>query len=142
MSKGESHVTERYFPSEDVWVTVPTQARARTLVISESLGIKPLADTPATPNVFEPIRTVINFEVREEDGTVVHRLSPPMILRVAFTEQDLEQVGEGNELGMAFWDGSRWVPFTKEEHHFQLHSRFAVAVIREWGDPSVGLGRR
>jgi hypothetical protein len=142
MSKDEYHVVERYYPDEDVWVTIPTQAKARILIISDPLEIKPLDDTPATPNVFEPFRTVINFQVEEEDGTVVHRFSPPIILRVAFTDEDLAQVGEGKEFGMAFWDGSRWVPFTKEKHHFQLHSRFAVAVIRDWGDPSVSLGRR
>jgi hypothetical protein len=92
--------------------------------------------------VFELTRPVINFHVAEDDGTtLVHRFSPPMVLRVGITQAELDLVAEGDELKLAYWDGSRWVVFTKEEHQFELHSEWAIALIRHWGDPGVGWGR-
>jgi hypothetical protein len=132
---------EKHFEDKGVWVVVPTQARARPLRIVE-LDDSDLADMPATPNVFGPDRVVISFQVEEEgNGCPVDGFSPPMVLMVEFAEQDLDLVKQGHELKLAFWDGSRWVVFTKEKHQLEMHSRFAIALIRHWGDPTVGAGR-
>jgi hypothetical protein len=92
--------------------------------------------------VFEKTRAVINFHVTEDDGcTIVDRFNPPLVLRVEITETELQQIEAGVDLKLAFWEGSRWVLFTKEKHHFQLHSDFALALIQHWGDPGVAWGR-
>jgi hypothetical protein len=140
MEPSQSHTVERHFEEEKVWVTVPMQANARALLISDPLEFP--EDTPATPGVFELTRPVINFQVTEDDeSTLVHNFSPPMVLRVQITEAEFLQVAAGYELKLGFWDGTRWVPFTKEKHHFELHAHFAIALIRHWGDPGVGWGR-
>lgn len=121
-------------------VTIPHQVVARPLRIGDPQDFP--TNTPPTPGVFEPTRCVINFQVTEDDGsTVVHHFAPPMVLRVEITEAEFEQVAEGHELKLGFWDETRWVPFTKEKHHFTLHSHFAIALIRHWGDPCVSWGR-
>lgn len=131
---------ETYFEEENVVVTVPTQAVRRVLSIV-LLDPDP-NELPATPNVFEPTRRVINFEVRESDGeALVQKFSPPMVLQVGIGEDELGLVAAGYELKLAYWDGSRWVVFTKEEHQLEFHSDFAIVLVRHWGDATVGWGR-
>jgi hypothetical protein len=140
IGSGTSYTVERYFAAEGVLVTIPNQAVARALLISDPQAWP--ADAEDTPGVFELTRPVINFHVTENDGsTIVHHFNPPLVLRVEITEAELEQVAAGHDLKLGFWDGSRWVLFTKEKHHFQIHSQFALALIRHWGDPGVGWGR-
>lgn len=134
------HTVDRYYEEEKVLVTIPTQARPRPLLISDPLEFP--ADTEDTPGVFVLTRPVINFQVTEDDGsTVVHHFNPPLVLRVEITEAEKQQVAEGHDLKLAFWDGSRWALFTEEKHHFQIHSHFAFALIWHWGDPGLGWGR-
>lgn len=135
-----SHTVERYFENEKVRVTIPHQAVARPLIISDPMEFPP--DPPPTPGVFIKTQWAINFQVTEDDGsTIVHRFNPPLVLRVDIPPEEIERALAGEDLKLAFWEGSRWLPFTKEKHHFQLHSEFAIALIRHWGDPPVAWGR-
>jgi hypothetical protein len=135
-----THAVEKQFEygGMKVWVTVPTQADPRPLAIVAS---EPEA-WPETPTVFQPVELVINFEVREgpeeSPGSVVHYFSPPLLLRVEIPPGLEPEVRR--KLKLAFWRDNRWVPFTKEKHHFQMHSHFATAVIQDWGDPTVAWG--
>jgi hypothetical protein len=144
MSAESSYIpstAEEYWDDLQVAVIVPTQAVAGQLSIVR-LDLPNPDKVPPTPNTFIPTRLVVNFEVRKaDDQTLVQQFSPPMVLRVGFNEEELAAAAEGQELKLAFWDGSRWVVFTKEKHHLELHSTFAIALIRHWGDPTMAVGR-
>jgi hypothetical protein len=122
-----------------VWVTVPRQEDGKLLKIQRD----PLPDegeTPETPTVFNPIDRRINFQVVGEDGYPVQRFSPPMVLRVGITQAARDRATQSGQLRLAFWDGAKWVPFTKRKHFFHLTSKYGIAVIRDWGDPAVAWG--
>jgi hypothetical protein len=137
----QSYTEERYFDTEKVRVIVPHQVVARPLLISDPMDFPP--DPPNTPGVFIKTVWAINFQVTEDDGegTIVHRFNPPLVLRVEIPPSEIARALAGEDLKLAFWEGSRWLPFTKEKHHFQIHSDFALALIRHWGDPPVAWGR-
>lgn len=137
---------EVYRAVEALWkdvgvvVTVPTQAIPRSLSIVRLELPKP-EEVPATPNEFIPTRLVVNFQVEEEDGSVVQQFSPPMVLRLEFSDRELAAAADGQELKLGVWNGTRWVVFTKKKHQLEMHSRFAIALIRHWGDATMGVGR-
>ena len=121
-----------------VWVTVPRQENGRLLRIQRD-EIPDEAETPETPTVFKPIDRRINFQVVGDDGCPVQRFSPPMVLRVRITPA-AQELAQSGRLQLAFWDGVKWVPFTKRKHLFHLTSKHGIAVIRDWGDPTVAWG--
>jgi hypothetical protein len=122
-----------------VWVTVPRQEKGQLLQI-QRLELPDEAETPETPTVFKPIDRLINFQVVGQDGRPVQRFSPPMVLRVRITEAARNWAAQSGQLRLAFWDGVKWVPFTKRKHLFHLTSDHGLAVIRDWGDPAVAWG--
>jgi hypothetical protein len=139
-----SKFINHHFVDEDVWVTVPPQESEHELLL-ESPELNG-DDMPETPTVFTPSDIRINFQVREREegdgsGSLVQKFSPPMVLRVGITDLAKQAAQSKNRrLQLAFWDGSEWVPFTREKHLFRLTPKYGIAVIRDWGDPPVAWG--
>jgi hypothetical protein len=130
---------ERHFELEggDVWVTVPAQDSGGALEIQQITELPP--GMRGTPTVFEPCDIRINFQVLK-GGSPVQKFSPPMVLRVAITDQARARAADTGRLRLAYWDGSEWVLFTKRKHLFHLTPEYGIAVIRDWGDPAVAWG--
>lgn len=136
------------FDREGVVVKIPEHARRIRAV---SLPVDRLDRMPAAPGGFQPSRVVVNIALEDEDrpGKYLEVIDPPFELRVRYTRGDLESAKKaGGELRLAFWDGSQWVVFTAEKHHFELQPSgnedgggYGVVLLSRWGDPNVSWGK-
>jgi hypothetical protein len=129
------------------WVTVPAQSSGKTLQISNSKDFQPWP-TPPTPSGFEPIVSVVNFQIEEHgDPTkMVTNFAPPMILRVATPDLiDVDaRVKPWLKLKLAYLDAAAqdWVILTKKDHHLDMRRDHVTVLISEWvGDPTVAWGQ-
>lgn len=133
------------YETKGVRITLPAQKKKAKV---DKLSMASLAEMPGTPGGFRPGRVVINFQVVDEDdpSTVLTVFDPKFELRIRYTPADLKRAQEaGRSLELAFWDGARWVSFTREKHDFRLEpdaqgGGFGVAMIGHWGDPNVAWG--
>lgn len=135
------------FADEGAAVIVPEQAK-KLRVVKRPLG--KLEDMKSKTGRFKPWRVVFNFEMEDEDnpGTFVHEFEAPLELRIRYTPADKKKAEEaGQPLRLGFWDGSDWVVFTGEKHHFeQVEDKGApsagelVVQLSRWSDPPIGLG--
>ena len=124
---------------DEVWVTVPTQVSGRELALKTGTIPSDILDKKV-PYGFEPIHPVINFQVDDSSGEVMYFV-PPMILRVKVPDEWQVSPKAGLQLKLAYWNGTKWTVFTKRKHQFHLGPEYAIAVIRQWGDPTVAWGQ-
>ena len=141
------------FPNRGVVIIVPRQK------ISEPIRVK-TRDTPnwttmqATQDVFHAQSESINFEVVYNTDKQLDKFDPPIELKVYFTYQDLKLAAEENQIiSLAYWgkkndNPSNWIRFTKQKHNLRIrlieNSKWAgyfTVYIKDWGDPSVSVGR-
>jgi len=120
------------------------------------------AELPAQVG-FAANREVISFKVLGEEQETLTVFEPPLRLYVIYRDEDLQHA-KGNEekLGLGFWNGKRWIVFTREEHGFELHKKdsplfkwpfdeffefpkdalgYGVASASSWEDYPVAWGR-
>jgi hypothetical protein len=121
-----------------VTVTVPWQGNAISI---ENLNLDPNEKVPSSPD-FTVIRQVINFEARNLDKSILKVFNPKMSIRVDYTAVDVEKVGgDPSRLRLGFWDGNRWVAFTKAKHDYQLTGDktggFASVSVATWDDRPI-----
>lgn len=136
------------FDKEDVDIKIPSQAR-KIGVRKQPLGT--IGKMPGVPGGFHPIRLVLNFEFFDEDSPQdpLSELDEPAELRVRYTSADKREADkDGVPLSMAYYMDGQWNRFTAEKHSFRLEpddnpakGGYAVAFIRKWGDPPVGVGK-
>ncbi len=144
---GEGESAEKRFPDKGVTVTVPWQGRTVDVV---RLPLLPLEKLTSDTDEFKPKRLVMNFEVvdAKDTDTVVTDFEPPFELRVDIPEEYLAGIKHNYDaIEMGFWDGCRWIKFTREKHQFQMRPNdppgtgaVAIAMISNWADPPCGYG--
>ncbi len=144
---GEGEPIEKRFPDKGVTVTVPWQGRAVDIV---RLPLLPLEKLASDTDEFKPKRLVMNFEVVDAKHTdsIITDFEPPFELRVELPEDYLAGIKHNYDaIEMGFWDGCRWIEFTKEKHQFTVRPNdppgsgaVATAMISNWADPPFGLG--
>ena len=144
---GEGEPVEKRFPDKGVKVTVPWQGRAVDVV---RLPLLPLEKMASDTDEFKPKRLVMNFEVVDAKDTdsLVTDFKPPFELRVDIPEEYLLGIKHNYDaIEMGFWDGCRWIKFTREKHQFQVRPNdppgtgaVATAMISNWADPAFGYG--
>jgi hypothetical protein len=143
------------FPDKGVLVIVPWQGRPVAVIAAPSL---PLDRMKSDRDEFTPDELVINVEV--VDGHDQHivltdfdpsvemqfKLSPRQIEAARKLAVDQKKPAETPEdlaavIKVGFWDGARWVLFTREKHGFQIvgsqDSLVAKVRLKKWGDPPI-----
>jgi hypothetical protein len=137
------------FLNGEVIVTVPTDKPKKLKAVKlDDLGNP---DMNPVSGDFKPIRVVANIVLEEEGkpGAYLTDLGQTVEIKVRYTKKDKDAVEALNKpLALAFWDGSRWVPFV-EKHGFVLlpdpnpeKGGVGKVTISKWGDPPIGWGSR
>jgi hypothetical protein len=100
----------------------------------------------------------VNFEFKREINEIdivefappnlpVQNFDPPIEVRIYYTDSDVNYAGSKKRIKMAFWDGNMWIPFTAKhqfhifEYPYKNWAGFGIAIIREWIDPPIALGK-
>ena len=148
------------YPDKGVTVIVPWQGRA---VIVQSMPSVPLDQLKSERDAFKPGGLLMNPEVLDarHPETVLTTFEPPMEIQVKFPNAAIENARQlvrkqkQNEkyepttdevvaaLQLGFWDGARWVQFTKEKHKLRFLTTagiVGVVSLSKWGDPPIGWG--
>jgi len=137
------------FSNDEVTVTVPTDKPKKLKAVKlDDLGNP---DMNPVSGDFKPIRVVANIVLEEEGkpGAYLTDLGQSVEIKVRYTKKDKDAVEAMNkQLALAFWDGSRWVPFV-EKHGFVLlpdtdpkKGGVGKVTISKWGDPPIGWGSK
>jgi hypothetical protein len=141
--------TKKYtFLDGDVVVDVPEVAGKKLRPVKLDIG--PVDMDPKTGD-FKPIRVVANIALEDEanPGKYLTELGESVEIQVRYRPDDMKAARKDNKpLALGFWDGQRWIRFTREKHNFELRpdsavedSGFGVIVINRWGDPPTSWGR-
>ena len=144
------------FPEEKSVVIVPWQGHAAIVHKAPSLPMSKLA---SEHDDFTPSVLIINAEIVDarDERTILTDFDPPIEIQVKFPDTVIANARKrasqtksapSNDdvlaaLQLGFWDGSRWVLFTKEKHNFRLLTTggiVGVVTLKKWGDPPVGAG--
>jgi hypothetical protein len=132
------------FANGDVIVSIPSTTAPRLKAVD--LGIGAVELHPASG--FQPIRVVTNVAIEEEGkpGVYLSSLGRTVKLKIKYRAADLKAAGS-KPLVLAFWDGSKWVPFTSAKHGFKLTAYadpakggYGMISIKKWGDPPISWG--
>ena len=140
------------FPDKHVHVSVPWQGYAVNVV---RIPFPPLSELPQIEVAGRPWPHlgVLNVVVARHDNpdALVTQFDPRLTLRLAYSAEDL---GRAKEAGLnypvfGFWDGCRWVLFTKEKHRLSYEDNpnptaeiagYATVELAAWSDPYIGRG--
>lgn len=113
----------------------------------ERKDLKPKAEYPATPNVFDPYRLVINIALfkKSDPDKYLSKFKPKIKLRVGYERDDLRHaLLESGELKLAYWKEKtkKWVPIDFEDENDPTGNwaGYGVAEISELGDPPIAWG--
>jgi hypothetical protein len=101
---------------------------------------------------FSPNRVVINFKLFKKERNVISfptEFDPPFTIEVRYNQEDLDAVGgDPNKLRLAYWDGEKWIEFTRDEHGYRLEDRpidnwmgRAYVEITVLPDPLIAWGQ-
>jgi len=137
---------------EDIEVRIPLQERSESFLYAINLpmdgDLRNFKDEKR--DEFAPHRLVINFEVSvdpDDPDNYVSEFSPPIHLRVPYTNADVKAAGGFENLQLGFWDevNEYWVSFNKhEKFEFSIKGDesggFVTVIIPSWGDRRVGYG--
>jgi hypothetical protein len=97
-------------------------------------------------------RTLLNVVVARADDpdTLVTRFDPPLTIRMAYTQEDLERARRKDltQPYFCFWDGCNWIRFTQEKHHLSYDDEhaegdiagYATVQLSAWNDPLLASG--
>jgi hypothetical protein len=140
------------FADKHVQVTVPWQGY---LVKVLRLPYPPLSEMPPIEVAGQPWphHVLLNVVVARHDNpdALVIQFNPALTLRMAYSMEDLERA-RGFKLDypvFGFWDGCKWVLFTKEKHGLSYEPNasptpevagYAVVRLTAWNDPSIAGG--
>lgn len=140
------------FPDKHVHITVPWQGYAVKVL---RLPYPPLSEMPPIEVAGQPWprRVLLNVVVAREDDpdALVTQFNPPLTLKAAYSTEDLERAKEFrlDYPVFGFWDGCKWVLFTKEKHGLSYEpsldptaeiAGYARVELAAWNDPSIAQG--
>jgi len=137
---------------EDIEIRIPVQERSESFLYAINLpmdgDLRTLKDEKR--DEFSPHRLIINFEIsadQKDPGNYVSEFSPPIHLRVPYTDVDVKAAGGLENLQLGFWDevNNYWVSFTKTpKYEFSIEGDesggFVMVTIPSWGDRRIGWG--
>jgi hypothetical protein len=145
------------FPEAFTTVVIPWQGRPAMAVRAPSV---PLDQMKGEGNDFTPAELVINVEVVDanKEHIVLTDFDPPLELEFKFppslikNARDLAarqqaSIASADDLvsviKMGFWNGARWVLFTKEKHNYRIQGNDNTGYVgkvnlKKWGDPPIG----
>lgn len=152
------------FPKEGVRVKIPKQKSLQKMV-ARTVPSVPISKLSSNEDEFKPARFVINVEVVDANDpmTILTDFDPAFEIQVKYTSYDLKRLEQakmayklaGGTMGgkgepvfqLGFWNGRRWVLFTKEKHNYRIVPNippdtggFEVVDISQWGDPLMAHG--
>lgn len=138
-------------------VVVPWQGRPVSVVRAPMV---PLDQMKGEGNDFTPAETVINVEIVDgkDQHTIVTDFDPAIEVEFKFPGTLIEkasQLAARQEIKIAtaddltsviqigFWDGARWVLFTKAKHNYRIQGNASTGYVgkvdlKKWGDPPIG----
>lgn len=138
-------------------VVVPWQGRAVAVVRAPMV---PLEQMKGEGNDFTPAELVINVEVvdAKDAHTIVTDFDPAIEVEFKFPGTLIEnasklaarqeiKIGSAADftsvIQLGFWDGTRWVLFTKEKHNYRIQGNASTGYVgkvnlKKWGDPPIG----
>lgn len=138
----------KYFRKEDV--NVRYHGHGKTVKAQRVEPLPALAALPALAGVFKPFQLVINLKLTDttQKGKKVLKFDPPIEVNVRYTAAHLALAKKaGGKLKLAYWDGKKWVLFTKAAHKYHLEKwdpakgkGLCVVHLSVWGDPPIGIG--
>jgi len=94
-------------------------------------------------------RKVNKIDLFDEDDpeNSLEEFTPAIELRIYFKKTDIPD-SDLSLLRMAYWKGNKWIPFTDTDHQFKIYdypykqwAGYGVAIIDEWIDPPIALGK-
>lgn len=153
---GPSNPVVASFPDAFTTVVVPWQGRPVTVVRVPSV---PLDQMKGTNNDFEPKELVINVEVVDanKEHTIMTDFDPTLEIEFNFPKTLIDnarklaaqtdiQINSANDftsvIKIGFWDGVRWVQFTRENHAYRIQGNESTGYVgkvnlTKWGAPPI-----
>ncbi len=144
------------FPEALTTVVIPWQGRSVVAVRVPSVSLDQMK---GEGNDFTPAELVINVEVvdAKDMHTVLTDFDPPLEIEFKFPAsliknardlavQQKRSINSADDLvgviQVGFWNGLRWVLFTKEKHNFRIQGNDTTGYVgkvnlRKWGDPPI-----
>jgi hypothetical protein len=145
------------FPETFTTVVIPWQGRPVMAVRAPSV---PLDQMKGEGNDFTPAELVINVEVvdAKDEHTVLTDFDPPLEIELKFPPSLIKNARElaarqktsitsaddlASVIKVGFWNGARWVLFTKEKHNYRIQGNDTTGYVgkvnlKKWGDPPIG----
>jgi hypothetical protein len=147
------------FPVEGVRVKIPPQ-NSKKKMYPKSVPSVPIDKLRSDQDhdEFTPARFVINVEIVDANNpmTIMTDFDPPIEIWVKCTEEDLTRLenakakyrqagdavdGKGEPVSqLGFWNGSRWVLFTKKHNYKIMPDGSEYVKLSKWGDPPMAHG--
>jgi hypothetical protein len=135
------------FPDKQVKVSVDPQGFPVRVL---RLPYAPPAEMRSDQDEFHPTTILLNVVVaRQADpDLLVTKFKPPLKLELAYSAEVLKQA-QAMDLErpiFGFWDGCKWVKFTREKHGLDYQKEahptdqaveHAVVSLSEWSDPAL-----
>jgi hypothetical protein len=140
----EPPVTKFPFANGEIIVKIPTDIVSRVKPVSLAIGNVNMRPTSG----FKPIRVVANIVLVEQSNSDVQLtdLPQPVEIEVRYRLSD-HAAAAGKPLALAFWDGEKWVYFSRAKHSYELmpdedpqKGGVATITITRWGDPPIAWG--
>jgi hypothetical protein len=135
---------------EEITVKLPYQTALDTYLQAVNLPMSSsLEGLESKKDQFRPHRLVLNFEAVDpkDPNNYVSEFSPPMTLRVQYTNDDVTNAGGLNELKLGYWDEKNlyWVSFSENpKYNFEIDGDetggFVEVTVSSWGDRYIGYG--
>jgi hypothetical protein len=144
------------FPDAFTTVVIPWQGRS---VMAVRVPSVPLDQMKGEGNDFTPAELVINVEVVDANNahTVLTDFDPPLEIEFKFPTSLIKNARElatrqkmnidsvddfASVIKVGFWNGLRWVLFTKEKHNFRIQGNDTTGYVgkvnlTKWGDPPI-----
>lgn len=144
------------FSEEGVSVKIPPQ-RSLQKLLAKTVPAVPINQLSSKNDEFKPVRFVIHVELVDanDPDTILTDFDPAFELQVKYTPEDLARLEQaktdyyqrGGKQGdkdeptfqLGFWDGHRWVLFTKKKHNYRIEPNdppetggFEIVDISKW----------
>jgi hypothetical protein len=144
------------FPEVFTTVVIPWQGRPAIAVRAPTV---PLDQMKGEGNEFTPAELVANIEVVDanDEHKVLTDFDPPLEFEFKFPPSLIknaralatrQQIAASSAEDLAsvikvgFWNGARWVLFTKEKHNYRIQGNDNTGYVgkvnlKKWGDPPI-----
>ncbi len=138
----------RIFKKGDVVVKIPNQKSMAPVDVKE-IPLPKKFPPPASIG-FHPFRVVVGLEFFDptKANAVVAKFNPPIEISIRYTNQDKTYADNVcRELRLGYWDGTRWIRFTKTKNGFRLKRNkpsgtggWGKVKVKNWIDPAKAWG--